>query len=491
MGGYYISLRAKVFYLFAAMASITLACFILILWYTHQIDNMLINMVQKEVVLYKTAHDMELALANQKGFLTYYFVDGNARWLNNLGQYREMFRQTLKSAFSFDLNEKQRQSLQNIADEYKAYVAAKDHTIENYNESMIKENISAMHEQQRSVFFNLLELCRQFRENQWKVIIDTEQVNKQRSEYLRFIAYSALISFAILCLLIFYILYKQILEPIRGLAIETGGSPMESSKDEILSLSHSLKGMMKDFNETHNQLTKSRESLIQAEKMAMVGELAAGVAHSIRNPFTSIKMRMFSLSRSTDLTDVQNEDLEVITDEIGRIDRILQNFLEFARPPKLAIDACHVTTIIESTITLLEYRLKEYSVKITHNPKNDLPEVRVDRDRIKEALVNLITNACEAMENGGRIFISETLVPDSAKGEVVRITLKDNGPGIPDRIIQKITDPFFTTKENGSGLGLSIVSRIVREHNGLFYASPFLEDGAEFIIELPVNQSGG
>lgn len=485
--GYYISLRAKVFYIFSAMASITLACFILILWYTHQIDKMLVNMVQKEIVLYKTVQDMELALANQKGFLTYYFVDGNAKWLNNLGQYREMFRQGMRRASSLNLNKAQLEKLELISAEYKKYVEAKDHAIENYRHMVMENNISIMHEQQRSVFFNLLGLCREFRENQWKEMVSTERINKQRSEYLRMVAYSAIIFFVILCSLIFYILYKQILEPIRGLAIETGGSPSESSRDEVLSLSHSLKGMMKDFDETHNQLAKSRESLVHAEKMAMVGELAAGVAHSIRNPFTSIKMRMFSLSRSMDLTDIQNEDLGVITDEIGRIDKILQNFLEFARPPKLAIEGDHISTIVHSIMTLLEYRLKEYNVQIIYTPEEGLPEVKIDRDRIKEAFVNLITNACEAMEKGGEIYISESLVPDSKKGDVVRITIKDNGPGIPEGIIQKITNPFFTTKENGSGLGLSIVSRIIREHNGLFYASSFVNDGAKFVIELPVN----
>ncbi len=121
---------------------------------------------------------------------------------------------------------------------------------------------------------------------------------------------------------------------------------------------------MRDFGETSDELARSRKNLLQAERMVMVGELAAGVAHTIRNPFTSIKMRMFSLGRSLKLTETQAEDLQVISDEIARIDRIVENFLEFARSPKLRLRECYLRDIVNSVITLLEYRLKAYNVEL-------------------------------------------------------------------------------------------------------------------------------
>jgi signal transduction histidine kinase len=224
------------------------------------------------------------------------------------------------------------------------------------------------------------------------------------------------------------------------------------------------------------------------ERMAVVGELAAGVAHTIRNPFTSIKMRMFSLARSLDLDDVQNEDLTVISDEIGRIDKIVQNFLEFARPPKIRFEECRLGTLINSVITLMEYRLRKYRVEIAYDFQPDLPKVSLDSDRIKEALVNLFTNSCEAMETGGRIEIFETREHDPDLGEVAVITLRDSGPGIPEEIIHKVTAPFFTTKEDGSGLGLSIVARIVREHEGRLTISSSTDQCTEFKIILPAKR---
>ena len=457
------------------------------LWYTYKIDNMLVTMVQKEIVLYKAAQEMELALANQKGFLTYYFVDGNDKWLQSLGKYREMFRKSLDKAYSLELNEEQQKHLAKISEEYKDYILAKNNAIENYKRSVKNDNVSIIHGQQRSVFFSLLKLCRNFSLNQWLVMQETEQVNNLRSANLRIVTFGAIFFFMLLCGLLLFILYKQILEPIRGLAIETGSSPKDSSKDEVVSLSLSLKGMMKDFDHTHDELTKSRKNLLQAGRMAMVGEMAAGVAHTIRNPFTSIKMRMFSLSRSLELTDIQNEDLQVISDEIARIDRIVQSFLEFARPPKLSLKQSNISTIINSVLTLLEYRLKEHDVDVVYDPQPELPAVEVDPDRIKESLVNLITNACEAMENGGSIVIAEIREHNPTLGDVMSISIVDSGPGIPENIIKKITNPFFTTKEEGSGLGLSIVARIVKEHNGILsvYSAPE-QNNTRFIIQLPV-----
>lgn len=254
--------------------------------------------------------------------------------------------------------------------------------------------------------------------------------------------------------------------------------------DEVDSLRQSLKGMMEDFGATHDELAKSRSSLLQAERMAVVGELAAGVAHTIRNPFTSIKMRMFSLSRSLNLTEGQNEDLQVISDEIVRIDKIVTNFLEFARPPKLKTEECSLGELIESVHTLLKYRLKQYKAVLVHDAAVGLPKVSVDSDRIKEMLLNLITNSCEAMENGGTISIKESRLQDPELGEVAVLSVKDTGPGIPESILHKVTTPFFTTREDGSGLGLAIVARIVREHGGKLNI-PKCENGCEINILLP------
>ena len=460
------------------------------LWYAYRMDAMLGTMVEKEFMLYRTAQDMELALANQKGLLTYYLVDGDGNWLKSLGQQREIFNRYLQEAKAMPLNGEQRQMLAEIGEKYAEYAAAKDVAIENYQGSVTFSSVSSLHEKQRAIFFSLLELCRGFSQEQWRRITGIEDAGSALTKKLRMLQFCAIAVFVMLCLLFLYILYKHILGPIRGLAIKTGGSPQESLWDEVGSLTHALKGMMLQFDQTSDELARSRRHLLQVERMAMVGELAAGVAHTIRNPFTSIKMRMFSLTRSLALNDVQNEDLQVISDEITRIDRIVQNFLEFARPPKLRLEKCGLGNVIKSVLTLLEYRLKAYNVEIVYHHQPDLPPVMIDADRIKEALVNLLINACEAMENGGRIDIVESRRLDPLLGEVAVVTVTDTGPGIPPAIIDKVVTPFFTTKEEGSGLGLSIVARIAREHRGKFLISSAPGKGAECTLQLPVDGEG-
>ena len=458
------------------------------LYYTHQMDTMLVSMVEKEVVLYKTAQDMELALANQKGLLTYYLVDGDVKWLKSLGEYRQVFYQLIEQAKGLELTPKQRQSLEIISEKYDDYVQAKDISIENYKTNKLQGSISNLHEKQRYVFFAVLELCRAFSHDQWHVIVKAEKESEVLSRHLKMVVFIAIAIFTLLCATLLFILHRNILGPIRELAIETGSTPQDSSRDEVGSLTHSFKSMMRDLGETSDELARSRKNLLQAERMVMVGELAAGVAHTIRNPFTSIKMRMFSLGRSLQLTDAQSEDLQVISDEIARIDRIVENFLEFARSPKLRLRECCLGDIVNSVITLLEYRLRAYNVELHYVSQPDLPKVRVDADRIKEALVNLVMNACEAMETGGEISITETHEPHLKMGDVVAVTVSDNGPGIPEAIRDKVVTPFFTTKEDGSGLGLSIVNRIVREHNGKFLVSPNLDGGAQCTILLPTGE---
>ena len=221
--------------------------------------------------------------------------------------------------------------------------------------------------------------------------------------------------------------------------------------------------------------------------MALVGKLAAGVAHTIRNPFTSIKMRLFSLSRSLQLSENDKEDFDVISEEITRIDNIVQNFLEFARPPKLKMQACRVQDVIDSALQLLKYRLQSHNVQVHTQTAKDLPLVWADPEQLKEALINLIINAYESMSNGGWIEIS-LKGKESTSGRQVIIWVQDNGDGISSTIQNQVLQPFFTTKDDGTGLGLSIVNRIVEEHRGVMQFVSRPGQGTTFEIALPVKE---
>ena len=254
-------------------------------------------------------------------------------------------------------------------------------------------------------------------------------------------------------------------------------------------LSRSIHGLLKDYDHTHFELEKSREHLLQAEKMALVGKLAAGMAHSIRNPLTSVKMRLFSLGRTLELSVPQKEDFQVISEEIRHVDTIVENFLEFSRPPKLKIQSVSPSEVVDHVLQLLHHRLESYGVNIKLDRRAFLPEIQADPEQLKEVLVNLVVNACESMEGGGTIAIHEQESVVETLGRAVTIRVTDNGPGIPDSIQGKVFQPFFTTKEEGTGLGLSIANRIVEEHGGWMDLRSEEGEGTTFVITLPVKES--
>jgi signal transduction histidine kinase len=144
------------------------------------------------------------------------------------------------------------------------------------------------------------------------------------------------------------------------------------------------------------------------------------------------------------------------------------------------------SVIVDMVIQLLEHRLNSYEVRIEVNRKRSLPPISADPEQLKEVLVNLVVNACEAMKRGGKIVIFEEETFERPIGNLVEIRVCDNGPGIPAQLIDNVLQPFFTTKEEGTGLGLSIASRIIEEHGGRLSLTSTEGVGTTFIILLPI-----
>ncbi len=483
----HLSLRQKIFALITSMGLITVVCGGAILWYTMRIDEAVSTMVHREITAYRAAQEMQVALSNQKGFLTCYSLDSEPKWLKELGTYRQIFQDYFQQARNLSQTKKQKKVLRQIEQTYAQYIRFKDRGIHTYKNETTAQHISNLHREQRDLFFQILDMCETYKQIQWNRIMQARQESQARAESLRIIMVFAVSCFVLLSGFLALILYRQILDPIRQLANETGGQSGETEQNEVQFLSASLHRFLEDFDLAHNELTKSREHLEQAEKMALVGKLAAGMAHTIRNPFTSIKMRLFSLSRSLHLSENDQEDFDVISEEMSRIDTIVQNFLEFARPPKLKMQACRVQDIIDSALQLLKYRLQSHNVQVHIQTTKELPLVWTDPEQLKEALINLIINAYESMSNGGWIQIS-LKTRGTGSGRQLVIWVQDNGEGISSTIQNRVMQPFFTTKEEGTGLGLSIVSRIVEEHGGTLQFVSRPSQGTTFEIVLPVKE---
>ena len=481
-----LSLRARLLLLLAALILTTLTGGVVTVWHTRAMDQLFTSLVDHNVASFQAAEELETALLRQKGFVTYYFLDGNPEWLRQLEEHHQAFEDWLKKARKSAYTETMREILDQIDQLYRRYLNTRGEVIKLYQKGQ-REAGARLHPEARRQFQELYNLCERYKLIHEYTIARARTEAQARARFINTLVLVVMPSVAVLGLLLAYILIKQIFGPIRRLALKTAPADSEAPPaDEVKALSRRVYSLLEDVDLAQSQLERSQEHLLQAKKLAMVGKLAAGVAHTIRNPLTSVKMRLYTLGRTLELSDSQKEDFEVISEEIRHIDTIVRNFLEFSRPPKLKMQRVSPSEAVDLALQLLRHRLESYQVEVKLIRGEPLPELMADPDQLKEVLVNLLVNACEAMVGGGEITIEEEVeVTDIGPTAVIR--LKDNGPGVPESVQEKIFEPFFSTKEEGTGLGLSIAARIVEDHGGWLSLASREGQGATFSINLPLS----
>jgi signal transduction histidine kinase len=485
-----LSLRTRILVLLIALMLTTVGGGLVTLWHNEAMESLLTSLIDKNVASYHAAEELESALLQQKGYLTYYFLDGNLDWLKEIERYNRKFEDWLEKARTTAYTVPMKEIISQIGAEYHRYVIARERVINLYQEGK-REGGAKLHWEVRRQYVAILNLCERYKLIHDYVISRVRTESQARARFINAFALVALPTVAVLGVLLAYILIKQILGPIRQLALETApANPPTGVRDEVKALSSRLHSLIEDVDQAQSELERSQEHLLQSGKWAMVGKLAAGVAHSIRNPLTSVNMRLFSLKRSLAMSSSQQEDFEVISEEIRHIDTIVRNFLEFSRPPKLKMQRVSPSDVVNMALVLLRYRLESYGVEVKLIRKQRLPEIWADPDQLKEVLVNLMLNACEVMVNGGVISIQEEEELAPPLGPAVVIRLSDTGPGIPESVRDKVFQPFFSTKEEGTGLGLSIASRIIEEHGGRLELESKKNGGAKFVITLPLGKDG-
>lgn len=249
-------------------------------------------------------------------------------------------------------------------------------------------------------------------------------------------------------------------------------------------------GASTTIREQAQEIEETQRQLMQASKMAAIGELAAGVAHEINNPATTILTRAsFLLSDdSARLSDSSGEDLKAIVSQGQRIAQITRGLLMFSRPQALEIEPVSIDRVLETSLREVKQAVAAQGISLSRNLEPHLPRVLADQDSLARALENLFRNAMDAMPQGGRLEIRAALNGPS-EGQL-RLEISDTGTGIESENLTRIFDPFFTTKEagKGTGLGLSIVHRTIKEHHGSISVESRPGAGTKFVIVLPTER---
>ncbi|RMI02423.1 MAG: PAS domain-containing protein [Calditrichaeota bacterium] len=281
----------------------------------------------------------------------------------------------------------------------------------------------------------------------------------------------------------------------QTMRVALNASPFQDQVNEV----QGIVVIFRDLTEVYHL----RDRMERMERLALIGELAAGIAHEIRNPLGGIKAATQVIEEHLDPGDVKSQLLQRIIEEVDKANRLLTEFFKFARPtrPKPAFHS--LAELVDDVYLLLAPRMKKAEINYQQAMEEEVPRVYVDKTQIEQVILNLFLNAIEAMGSGGvlrvsithkqvRLFDGTASASSAPEGDLsyVVMEISDTGPGIPPQHLEKIFNPFYTTKPEGLGLGLSICSRLVAENRGKLDVSSKVGEGTTFMLALPTFVSG-
>ncbi len=266
------------------------------------------------------------------------------------------------------------------------------------------------------------------------------------------------------------------------------------AEERLRMLLYELEGKNKELRKAYEELKMSEAMLVQSEKMASLGQLSAGIAHELKNPLSIILQGIAYIQSS-----VEDGTLIDACDRIKksaiRADMVIQNLLSFSRQAPPSFSEEDINSIIEESLTMVEHQMNLQNIEIIRNYSRRIPAARMDGNQIKQVFINIFINAAEAMKDGGIITLTTTAGTDNGGEPCVKAVITDTGTGIPEEILKKVLDPFFTTKSSsgGTGLGLSVTKGIVDRHHGSIVISSKEGKGTTVTITLPCNplEKGG
>jgi two-component system NtrC family sensor kinase len=253
----------------------------------------------------------------------------------------------------------------------------------------------------------------------------------------------------------------------------------------IIVISILFQRLYNNAQQAYTHLQQTQQQLIKTEKMAAIGQMAAAISHDLRNPLTGIKMATYYLGSKIDSseTEVTNilQDIEL---EIDYASNVVTNILTYSRPTELIYNWTNVNKLIEDTMHFVNLKNRDKGIDLIKEYDQNISDILLDNKKIKQVIVNLLSNAMQAMPKGGTLKISTKLDQDT-----VKIIISDTGSGIEKSVLERIFTPFFTTKARGVGLGLSIVYNIVQKHGGTVDVDSVEDQGTTFTVNLPVRRN--
>lgn len=442
----------------------------------------------------RAADELEIALLEQRALVTSYVLDGGEEaWLEDLPRLEEVFRQGLASARARAHTPRERDILDRLEVVFRQYDAKRDKVIALCRSGQIARAKEGLLHEVHDLYDAAFELCEEFVAANEEYVFAGASTAEREANRMMWVLGGSLTATVGLGALLFWSFFFGVVFPLRRMMSDSrqfAHRPeehgAEAEDDELRLVGNFLKTLVSDIEEKQTDLEQSRQRLISAEHLAMVGKLAASVAHEIRNPLTAVKMWLFSIRKSLAGDRELDRKFAIMADEVARLENIICNFLEFSRPPALKVRQVDVVELVDRTLELIGRRIeaKRISLACDRAPPG-LPPVLADPEQLKQVLINILDNASEATDEGGEIRVSFGLETGQDGREAVVIRVSDTGCGIPDDVRDRIFDPFFTTKDHGTGLGLSIAAQIMAGHRGRLSLEATSHRGSVLAVSIP------
>jgi signal transduction histidine kinase len=390
----------------------------------------------------KAAEELEIALLDQKGLVGSYLLDGDEKWLRLLDEKRRKYDEWFARAKEVALTQQEQRILERIRQLYQEYDRLRFQVIRLAQDGSRFAAQQLLLNRVRELVEQLYDACEELLFFNEQLIAESQKNSQQRLTWYQMVLWSSI-----------------------AIAIFLG----------------LLGGWMVSRGMTRR--------LVQSEKLASLGHMAGLVAHEVRNPLTAIKMRVHSLQEELAASVSTQDDVEVIRQEIERLERIVQNFLDLVRLPEPKMQPLSLHEVAKRAVELLKPNLEEHAIRLTSNWPEALPGVLGDAEQLEQVFLNLLLNAIQAIPEGGVIEIAASWMKGRIEADGhVEVSVHDTGPGIPKELRERIFDPFFTTKANGIGLGLSLAKKVIEQHQGVIEVQNRGGSGATVTIRLPAKQ---
>jgi signal transduction histidine kinase len=465
--------------------------------YTYQVQDASSRIIEENIQNVRAAKELEITLYGIRAISLNYIIDKDSAWVDRLDEKENEFIKGLDKANETANTQEEHLLIQQITALFSNYQQNLSTALLLERQgNLLKSNALLVHGS-RDLINTIEDKCKELIASNQNEQADYEAKIRRNDNFIRVAMYSLGVGGLILGIILGWMVARIILNPIYKLVLKVrdaaGSELVEHVKmspgKELQEIDLHINRMISRINQAHEDLEKNRQLLEKSSKLAAIGRIAPAIAHEIRNPLAAIKMLIYSMKNEQDIPFDQQHDLKVIAGEIDRMEGFLQNFLKYARPARPVLKEIDIQSVIREMVYLMTPRFKQNKIELTEEYLPGEVKVNADADQLKQVLMNLLLNATEAMNNGGTLLVNCSIVAgekgsDYAKWLEVRVC--DNGPGIPDEVMQSLFDPFVKGKASGVGLGLSISQRILELHHGWIAAVNNAGKGATFTIHIPV-----